>query len=78
MNIIDTEIKRPTNEEIAKRAYELFVQRGRTPGNADADWIQAETELLKASTGKATERKSAPVKTAKRSSASRLKKIVLG
>jgi 4-alpha-glucanotransferase len=29
---------------IAKRAYELFEQRGRQSGNSDQDWLQAERE----------------------------------
>jgi hypothetical protein len=74
MNIIDTETKRPTNAEIAARAYELFVKRGRNDGSDVADWLQAESELIQSSTRKAA----APVKTGKRTTASRLKKIVLG
>ncbi len=72
MNIIDTETKRPTNAEIAARAYELYVKRGRTSGSDVADWFQAETEL------RARQTTPVPVKAAKRSSASRLKKMVLG
>ncbi len=33
--------------EIAKRAYELYEQRGRKDGFADEDWLQAEREILK-------------------------------
>lgn len=36
---------RPTEEQIARRAYELFLQRGGTHGNHVDDWIQAEREL---------------------------------
>ena len=32
-------------EAIAKRAYELFLQRGSVPGNEVDDWLQAEAEL---------------------------------
>lgn len=74
MNIIDTETKRPTNAEIATRAYDLYVKRGRNDGSDVADWLQAESELIQTSTRKVA----APVKAAKRSSASRLKKMVLG
>jgi len=74
MNIIDTETKRPTNAEIAARAYELFVQRGRTHGLAVKDWLQAESEMAR----KTAEKTPAPAKTGKRTSASRLKKMVLG
>jgi hypothetical protein len=35
----------PTREEIARRAYELFLERGGEHGHADEDWIQAEREL---------------------------------
>lgn len=36
---------RGDTDAIAKRAYELFLQRGSTPGNEVDDWLQAETEL---------------------------------
>ena len=38
---------KPTASEdaIRQRAYELYVQRGRTPGHDVQDWIQAEHEL---------------------------------
>jgi hypothetical protein len=32
-------------ESIEARAYEIFVQRGRTPGNPVDDWRRAEAEL---------------------------------
>ena len=32
-------------EEIRRRAYELFEQRGRVHGYAQDDWIQAEAEV---------------------------------
>jgi HSP20 family protein len=34
------------SEEIARRAYELFDQRGRAQGLDLRDWLQAESELL--------------------------------
>jgi Protein of unknown function (DUF2934) len=43
-----SEVGRPTHEEIARRAYELFLQRGSGPGTENADWLQAEAELLAA------------------------------
>jgi len=46
MNIIDAKIQRPTHDQIAKRAYELYQRRGCKPGCPAADWQQAETELL--------------------------------
>jgi hypothetical protein len=36
----------PTHEEIALRAYEIYLERGGTPGNALEDWTRAERELL--------------------------------
>ncbi len=33
--------------QIARRAYELYEQRGRQDGQADQDWAQAELEILK-------------------------------
>ena len=33
------------NNEIASRAYELFIQRGGEPGHDLDDWLQAESEL---------------------------------
>ena len=37
--------KNPSREEIARRAYELYVARGRTDGHEMDDWIRAESEL---------------------------------
>ena len=36
---------RPTTEEIALRAYHIYLERGSTPGNALEDWTRAEREL---------------------------------
>ena len=33
-------------EMIRARAYEIFVLRGREPGNEARDWLQAEEEVL--------------------------------
>lgn len=35
----------PTHDEIARRAYELYLARGSRPGHQDEDWLQAEREL---------------------------------
>ena len=35
----------PTQEQIARRAYEIFLARGGQHGNPEADWLQAEREL---------------------------------
>ncbi|MDB6067034.1 MAG: hypothetical protein JWR26_3242 [Pedosphaera sp.] len=40
-----TEKTFPSRDEIARRAYELFVARGRTGGRDLDDWVQAEREL---------------------------------
>ena len=35
----------PTHEGIAKRAYEIYLERGCLPGDPMQDWLQAEQEL---------------------------------
>jgi hypothetical protein len=32
--------------KIRQRAYELYVERGNTPGHENEDWLQAEREVL--------------------------------
>ena len=34
----------PSHDEIARRAYELFEERGREPGHEWEDWFRAERE----------------------------------
>jgi hypothetical protein len=34
-----------SREEIAARAYERYVERGRVDGSAEDDWLRAEQEL---------------------------------
>lgn len=41
-----TDNSAPSQEEIALRAYHIYLQRGAGPGGELADWIQAERELL--------------------------------
>jgi hypothetical protein len=36
----------PTREEIALRAYHIYLERGGAPGNELQDWTRAERELL--------------------------------
>lgn len=36
----------PTHEEIAMRAYEIYLERGGAPGDALDDWTRAERELV--------------------------------
>jgi hypothetical protein len=35
----------PTDTDIARRAYQIFLARNGEPGDALADWLQAEEEL---------------------------------
>jgi hypothetical protein len=37
---------RPTHQEIAARAYQIFLERGRVAGHEIDDWLQAEYELM--------------------------------
>ena len=36
---------RPTEEEIAVRAYHIYLERGDDEGNPSDDWLRAEREL---------------------------------
>jgi hypothetical protein len=49
---------KPTREEIALRAYQIYLERGGAPGNALEDWTRAERELLEKSSK--SRRKPAP------------------
>jgi hypothetical protein len=49
---------KPTTEEIALRAYQIYLERGGAPGNALEDWTRAERELLEKSSK--SRRKPAP------------------
>jgi Protein of unknown function (DUF2934) len=55
--------RRPSQEAIAKRAYELFLQRGSVPGYELDDWLQAEAELTAAAARAAAEGTSAHTET---------------
>ncbi len=35
----------PTHDEIAQRAFELFLARNQTHGSDVSDWLRAESEL---------------------------------
>jgi hypothetical protein len=39
-------IKHPTYQQIAARAYQLYLERGRQDGHEVDDWLQAEYELM--------------------------------
>jgi len=41
-------VRRPTQEEIARRAYEIWMARVKNAGGALQDWLQAERELTEA------------------------------
>ena len=42
---VDRLARAPTHDEIARRAYRLFEERGREPGREWEDWFRAEREL---------------------------------
>jgi hypothetical protein len=42
-------------DRIAKRAHELYLQRGSVPGHELDDWLQAESELAAAEDGETRE-----------------------
>ena len=37
----------PSHEEIRRRAYEIYLERGGLPGDEHDDWLRAERELQK-------------------------------
>jgi hypothetical protein len=41
--------KEPSREDIERRAFQIYVKRGRQPGNDIADWLAAEKEVREAS-----------------------------
>jgi hypothetical protein len=45
--LLNPRFGRPTPDDIARRAYELFEQRGREHGLDVEDWLQAERELCR-------------------------------
>jgi hypothetical protein len=55
-----TRVAEPTSDAIAKRAYELYLQRGSVAGFELDDWLQAEAELFAVASVKKAE---APSKT---------------
>jgi len=46
-------VKKPTQGEVAKKAYAIDVKEGRPQGHADQNWSDAEAQLLHAGTGQA-------------------------
>ncbi len=53
--------KLPTREEIALRAYHIYLRRKGAPGDAHADWLLAEHELLGEKTKKPKARRKSNV-----------------
>lgn len=45
--------KSPTQEDIAVRAYEIYVERGSIPGDDVSHWLEAEAELTQAAAAQA-------------------------
>ena len=37
--------RQEVKDGIARRAYEIYLERGQIPGHAEEDWLQAEREL---------------------------------
>ena len=42
---IEPQKRNASEDDVRLRAYELYLQRGATPGNDLSDWLQAEREL---------------------------------
>jgi hypothetical protein len=51
----------PRTEQIAARAYQLYLERGRTDGHDVDDWLQAEYELMQLPVRKLAEIDPTPV-----------------
>jgi Protein of unknown function (DUF2934) len=45
--MIDPEEKIPSHEDIARRAYELYLESGQQDGHAEEHWLIAEEELTR-------------------------------
>jgi len=55
-----SQIRTPSTDEIAGRAFELFQRRGGEPGHDLEDWFQAERELRRISAPDADDQASGP------------------
>lgn len=44
-----SEQKLPTRDQVERRAYELYLERGRADGQDLADWFAAERKLMESS-----------------------------
>lgn len=58
--------RRPTVQEIAARAYQIYIERGRVPGHETDDWLQAEYELMQLPVRELAKLEPTPVSTDKR------------
>jgi DUF2934 family protein len=56
-------MQQPRHDDIARRAYELYLSRGATDGLALADWLEAERELARPQKRAGTTRASSRRKT---------------
>jgi len=50
----------PTEQQIASRAHQIFLERGAAPGSELDDWLQAERELTAAGKPSGSPKPSAP------------------
>ena len=41
-----TPVQQDVTEQIRRRAYQIYEERGRSDGYAEQDWLQAEAEIL--------------------------------
>jgi DUF2934 family protein len=55
--VSDSNKKVPTHEEIARRAFEIYLKRGGESGGELDDWLAAEKELTESPEAKAPEPK---------------------
>jgi hypothetical protein len=61
--------KQPTPEQIAKRAYQRYVERGGEPGREVEDWLEAERDLRQSQERPANEPKAGGRKGGRKSAA---------
>lgn len=36
-----------SDEDVKKRAFEIYLERGELPGSPEVDWVRAEAELIR-------------------------------
>ena len=53
-------VQRPTPAQIAARAYQIYLERGRVSGHDMDDWLQAEYELMQLPVRKIAEIETSP------------------